>query len=449
VVTIAGVSALDNSVTLANAGVAYIILKDWDERGKHKGQDLLSLFTGINKSMLAVEEATVLVMPPPAIQGIGNAAGFTMQVELRDGSFDLAKLQAATDAIVANARAQSSIQLALASFRAAVPQYTVEVDRVKTQTVHVTVDQVFAALASYLGSSYVDQFNKFGRTFQIYVQGDSQFRLRLEDIQNLTVRNKDGNMIPLGTLVKIVPTVGASLISLYNLYPSATIIGVPATGFSSGEALELMEQIAARSLPPGMGYEWTGLSYQEKIVGGQMYLVFALALLLVYLVLAGQYESWYAPVSVIVAVPMSLLGPVIVLSLLVGKGLSNNLYVQIGLVLLMALSAKNAILIVEFARELRAEGKAIAESAVEAARARFRPILMTSFAFILGVFPLVVASGAGASARISIGITVFSGMIASTCLAVLFVPAFFVLVQEFEEWLKARKQRRAEGVPAE
>jgi HAE1 family hydrophobic/amphiphilic exporter-1 len=334
----------------------------------------------------------------------------------------------------------------MASFRASVPQYTVEIDREKTKTVQLDVGQVFSALAGYFGSSYVDQFNKFGRVFQVYVQGDSQFRLRLQDVQNLTVRNKEGNMIPLGTLLKITPSAGPSLISLYNLYPSATIIGVPATGFSSGDAMTLMEQITPESLPPGMGFEWSALSYQEKLVGNQMYLVFAFGLLLVYLVLAGQYESWYAPISIILAVPLSLIGPVLMISAFVHKGLSNNLYVQIGLVLLIALSAKNAILIVEFARDLRAEGKSIVESAIGAARARFRPILMTSFAFILGVVPLVLATGAGANARKSIGITVFSGMLASTCLAVLFVPTFFVVVQRFENWLKARKAKKA-GAP--
>jgi HAE1 family hydrophobic/amphiphilic exporter-1 len=444
VVTIAGVSPLDNNATLANAGVAYLILKDWGERGKE--QNLISLFTGLNRSLGQIDEANILVLPPPPIQGIGNAGGFNMQIELRDGSFDLAKLQGSVNAIVANAATQSSIQRVIASFRSGVPQYHVEIDRAKTQTVNVTVDQVFSALAAYLGSSYVDQFNKFGRVFQIYVQADSQFRLRLEDIRNLTVRNKNGDMIPLGTLVTITPTVGPSMISLYNLYPSAGIIGLPARGISSGQTIKLMEEIAARTLPPGVGYSWTAMSYQEKIVGNQIYLVFGLALLLVYLVLAGQYESWYAPISVLLAVPLSLVGPVLAFAAL---KVDNNLYVQIGLVLLIALSAKNAILIVEFARELRAEGKNILWSAVEAARARFRPILMTSFAFIFGVFPLVVASGAGANARASIGITVFTGMIASTCLAVLFVPSFFVVIQRFEEWRLARKRRPAESVPAE
>src|SRR5262249_42803595 len=324
-----------------------------------------------------------------------------------------------------------------------------EVDRVKTQAVGVTLDQVFDALSGYLGSTYVDQFNKFGRVFQIYIQGDAQARLRLEDIALMSGRNKDGHMIPLGTLVKVVPTVGPSLVSLFNLYPTATIIGLPAEGFSSGEVLRLMEEIAQRTLPPGVGFAWSSMSYQEKLVGNQMYMVFGLALLLVYLVLAGQYESWYAPVSVILAVPVSLIGPVVALSLLVKSGLSNNLSVQIGLVLLMALSAKNAILIVEFAREQRAEGKPVLDAALEAARSRFRPILMTSFAFILGVAPLVFASGAGASARISIGITGFTGIIPSTCLAVLFVPPFFVVIQRLEEWRKGRKTPSLADTPAQ
>jgi HAE1 family hydrophobic/amphiphilic exporter-1 len=435
VLTISGISALDNSASLANAGVGYIVLKDWSARGK--GQDLRSLVVGLNQSLTAIPEARIVVLPPPPIQGIGNAAGFAMQVELRDGSADYAKLQAVTNAVVTNASSQSSLQRVSSPFRSMVPQINVEVDRIKIQTLHVSTDQVFSALSSYLGSTYVSQFNKFGRTFQIYAQADSQFRLRVRDIENMMVRNQQGDMIPLGTVAKITPAVGPSLISLYNLYPSATVIGIPSQGFSSGQSMALMEEIAAKTLPPGTGYEWTAMSYQEKIVSNQIYYVFGLAMLLVYLVLAGQYESWYAPMSVILAVPLSLLGPMAVLT---GLDIDNNLYVQIGLILLIALSAKNAILIVEVARELRVhDGEPLLESAIEAARARFRPILMTSFAFILGVAPLVLATGAGASARKSIGITVFSGMLASTCLAVLFVPAFFVVVQRFEEWRASRK----------
>ena len=445
VISIAGISALDNSSSLANAGVAYLVLKKWSARGP--GQDLRSLFVGLNEKMAAIPEARILVIPPPPIQGIGNAAGFAMQVQIRDGSSDFGELQAIAGAIVANAQTQSALQRVSSSFRSMVPQFDVDVDRIKTQTLHVTTDQIFSTLSSYMGSTYVNQFNKFGRTFQVYTQADARFRLTLRDIdiENMMVRNSQGDMIPLGTVAKITPAVGPSLISLYNLYPSASVIGLPATGYSSGQSMTLMEEIAAKTLPPGTGYEWTAMSYQEKVVGGQIYLAFGLALLLVYLVLAGQYESWYAPISVILAVPLSLLGPMIVLT---GLRIENNLYTQIGIILLIALSAKNAILIVEVALEHHVrDRKPLLQSAVDAARARFRPILMTSFAFILGVVPLVLATGAGANARKSIGITVFSGMIASTCLAVLFVPAFFVVIQRFENWLAGRKGKTAAPQP--
>lgn len=441
VITIAGVSPLDNNATLSSSGVAYIILKDWAVRGKAQG--LLPMLTSLNKAMAPIDEASVRVLPPPPIQGIGFAAGFTMQIEVQDNSLDFAKLANVVDTTLANAGTQSNIGLILSSFRAQIPQYTIELDRVKAQSLQVSVDQVFSALAGYLGSSYVNQFTKFGRTFQVFVQADADFRLRLEDIRHLSVRSSTGNMIPLGTLIKIVPVTGPSLISLYNLYPSATVIGMPARGHSTGEAMALMEQVAKNTFPPRVAYEWSAMSYQEKLVGNQMYLVFAMAMLLVYLVLAGQYESWYRPLSVLLAVPISLIGPVATLKAL---NIDNNLYTQIGIVLLIALSAKNAILIVEFARELRTEGKSLAEAAVEAARARFRPILMTSFAFILGVLPLVLATGAGANARASIGITVFTGMIASTCLAVLFVPSFFVVIEGFEDWLVARRGRAKHAV---
>jgi len=443
VIAISGVSALDNNSTLANAGVAYVVLKDWSERGK--GEDLLSLFQQFNRDFAAITEARIVVLPPPPIQGIGNAGGFAMQLELLDGSFDLTKLQTTTNAVVKDAQTQSGLQRVTSSYRSTVPQLKVEVDRAKAETLQVSIDDVFATLGAYLGSSFVDQFNKFGRVFQVYVQADSQFRLRPEDVELLPVRNKQGAMIPLGTMVRITPIVGPSLLSLYNLYPSSTVIGLPATGFSSGEAMALMEQIAGKTSPPGTGYEWSAMSYQEQLVGNQIYYIFALAMLLVYLVLAGQYESWFMPVAVLLAVPLSLVGPVVVLK---GLGIGNNLYTQIGLVLLIALSAKNAILIVEVARERRIfDGKPIIEAALEAARARFRPILMTSFAFILGVLPLVLATGAGANSRKSIGIAVFSGMLASTCLAVLFVPSFFVVVRRFEEWRAARKGK-AEKVAA-
>jgi HAE1 family hydrophobic/amphiphilic exporter-1 len=435
VVCISGISVLDNSASLSNAGVAYVVLKDWSQRTS-ASEGLLGMFKALSAAVAPIEGATTLVVPPPAIQGIGNSGGFSMQVELRDGSGDFSKLQSLTQTIVGNARSQSGLARLNATIRAHVPQMRVAVNRTKAEALQVSVGQVFQALATYVGSSFVGQINKFGLTFQVYAQAEASARVTPADIEALPVRAGNGTMVPLGTVADVTPDTGPALVQLYNLYPSATIIGSPAAGFSSGEALDLMDQIAERDLPAGTASEWTAMSYQEKAVGNQMYIVFGLGILLVYLVLAGQYESWLAPVSVVLAVPLALLGPVLALS---GLGVDNNLYTQIGLMLLIALGAKNAILIVEVAREQRVlHGLSIVDAAVGAAQARLRPILMTSFAFILGVVPLVLATGAGANARKSIGISVSTGMLASTCLAVVFVPCFFVVVQGFEEWLRPR-----------
>ena len=449
VIAISGISVLDNSATLPSAGIAYVVLDDWSVREKAKNQDILSLFRILTQKINAqVLEAEATIIPPPPIQGIGNAGGFTLMTQVKDGSVDLIKLANVTNAIVADAASQSMVQKVFTTYRATSPQIYISVDRSKAEKLGVTVGQVFSALEDYIGSSYVSQFNKFGQVFQVYVQADSRFRMRPQDLLNYKIRTPAGQMVPLGTLVEIKETQGPSLITLYNLYPAATISGQQAQGYSSGQVMSLVEQITDHTLPPGMGSEWTAMSYQEKIVGNQIYYVFALAVLLVYFVLAGQYESWYQPISVILAVPLALLGTVGALRAL---GLANNLYTQIGLILLIALASKNAILIVEYAREKREEGMEIVEASIEAARLRFRPILMTSFAFILGMLPLVVATGAGANSRKSIGIAVVSGMLASTCLAVLFVPSFYVTVRRFEEWLLRRKaaknNKKATGSP--
>ncbi|MGA7325046.1 MAG: efflux RND transporter permease subunit [Rhodomicrobium sp.] len=446
VVAISGMSLLDNRATLSSAGTAFVILKSWGERDP-KGQTAFAL-SNILKAALQkhILEAVTIVVPPPPIQGIGNAGGFTMEVELRNGNVDFSELQSVSTGFVNDAKSQSAVQTIFTPFRASVPQILATVDRTKAETLGVTVGQVFQALESYLGSTYVGQINKFGHVFQVYVQSQSQYRSRPRDIAQYKIRTPNGGMVPLGTLVQLRRTEGPSVITLYNLYPAATITGTSSPQFSSGQTMGLLEQVAAKSLPPGTGYDWSDMSYQEQITGNQIYYVFALSLLLVYLVLAGQYESWLRPLAVILSVPLSLLGVAVALGV---GGFPNDLYTQIGLILLIALSAKNAILIVEYARDQHEAGMGIVESAIEAARRRLRPILMTSFAFILGVFPLVIATGAGAASRQSIGIAVFSGMLASTLLAMLFVPAFYVVMQRLEEWRHARKKSGAKVSAAE
>src|SRR6516162_311817 len=438
VVAITGLSALDNFADLANAGVSFVVLKPWDQRSKAKGTDILTIAEHLQGALNAAPDGRLFIVPPPPIQGIGNAGGIQMQLEMLGGSFNYQKLSEVAQQVVKGGEADPQLQHVLTTFSPGGPQVSVTVDRARAQTLRVSVGDVFSVLSSYLGSTFVNQFNKFGQVFQVYVQAESQFRLQPDDLLNLYVQSSDKQMVPIGAVAHLGEEVGPSLITLYNLYPSATIIGAPARGVSSGQSLTAMEDIAKKKLPSDVGYQWTAMSYQEKLTGNQLYYLFGLSVLLVYLCLAGQYESWFLPLSVLSAVPLALLGPVVALTSL---GVANNLYTQIGLILMIALSAKNGILIVEMAREGRlVHDKPIREAAVEASRSRFRPILMTSFAFGLGVVPLVLATGAGANGRISLGLSVLSGIIASTCLAVLFVPSFFTVLQGFEEWRKARKK---------
>lgn len=444
VITIAGVSVLDNSATLANAGVNYVMFDDWDKRESQKGQDLISIVRGLQKRLETLSDGQAFMLVPPPIQGIGNAGGFQMQLELLGGSFSYPRLALNADAIVGAAKHTEGLERVLTTFHEASPQVGLEVDRVQAESLRVSVGDIFSALTSFVGSTYVNQFVKFGQPLQVYVQADSMFRLNPDDLMNMYVRSQDGAMVPIGTLARLSEKAAPPLITLYNLYPSATIVGAPARGYSSGQAMDEMASIAAKALPKDLTFEWSAISYQQKVSGNLLYWGFALSVLLVYFVLAGQYESWILPLAVISAVPLALIGPMLTLTSL---GIDNNLYVQIGLMLLIALSAKNGILIVEVAREHRIAGKAIAEAAIDAARIRFRPILMTSFAFILGVVPLAIATGAGANARRSLGTSVVTGMLSSTFLAVVLVPAFYVVLQQLDERRKGRKATPAADSP--
>lgn len=430
VVTIGGISALDSNSIDSSAGSMYVILKPWDERGKGSGEDLRSVYFNMIKAFGDIQSANARAILPPAIPGLGMSGGFNMQLLLSDGSNSYEKLALATTDFIEKANQLPEVAMAFSTFNNDIPRYELTFNPARAETLSVDIGDAYDALQSYLGSSYVNQFFRFGQTYQVYVQADGPFRTDIRAIENLYVKSRQGDMVPMGSFVEISETLGPSITSQYNLFPTAGINGAAAPGVSSGEVLSALSTLAATSLPTGIEYTYTALSYQQQLVGNTQILVFALSIILVYLVLAGQYESWVAPVAVLSAVPLALSGIVIALLL---TGVSNNIYVQIGLVLMIALSAKNAILIVEVALKARREGMSLEQAALYASKERFRAIMMTSISFILGVVPLLLASGAGANSRLSIGLTVFSGMIASTTLAVAIVPIFFTKIMGFFE----------------
>jgi HAE1 family hydrophobic/amphiphilic exporter-1 len=431
-VTIGGYSALD-SAKLANVVTTFVMYQDWGQRPP--GFSQMNLLPELQKKFLSIRNAQVAVLPPSPIPGLGNAFGFQMVIEDRAGA-GLRELQQAVQQILGTAQNRPGfLRIGFTTFSADSPQLYLDIDRTMAKSLGVNVNDVSQTLQTYLGSTYVNVFNKFNQSFQVRIQAEADHRRQLEDIGKLSVANQSGQMVPLGSLLDVRRVLGSELITRYNLYPAATITGVPMPRFSSGDALKFMEQTAANILPGGMDYEWTGLSYQEKLLGSQAYFIFALSITLVFLVLAAQYESWTDPAAVILTVPMALLGIIIALAV---RRFPNDLYTQIGLVLMIALAAKNAILIVEFARELKAEGMSTADAAVEATRRRFRPILMTSIAFILGVVPLLTATGAGSASQQSLGTVVFGGMIASTLLAIPFVPVFYIMMQRVSDRLGKR-----------
>jgi HAE1 family hydrophobic/amphiphilic exporter-1 len=437
-VTIGGFSILD-AASVSTVNTTFIVYEDWSKRGAALSQD--KIVSGLNRDVSTIKEAIVFVVIPPPIRGLGQAGGFQMMVEDRKGN-GLESLQQAANQLIEAGNSDRRLRGLTTTFDARSPQLYLDIDRIKTQSFQVPLTNVFDTLRAYLGSSFVNLFNKFNQIYQVYIQANAPYRMRPEDILNLYTRNAQGEMVPLGSLLKLKRTHGSELITRYNLYPAAAIFGQAAPGFSSGQALDAMEQLAARILLRGMSYEWTATSYQEKEIGYQAYFIYALSITLVFMVLAALYESWTSPAAVILAVPMALVGVLVALLI---RGYDNNLYTQIGLVLMIALASKNAILIVEFARDLQRQGMSVTEAAIEATSRRFRPIVMTSFAFILGVSPLLLATGAGAAGQRAIGTVVFGGMLASTSLAIPFVPVFYVVTQRVAERLRKDKSSTKPG----
>ncbi|MGH7323418.1 MAG: efflux RND transporter permease subunit [Candidatus Rokuibacteriota bacterium] len=445
VVAIGGRSFI-SGVNGPNVASLFPRLAPWSERERPELQ-ANAILARLRARLGGIQEAVVVVFPPPPIRGISSGGGFQFELQSVAGA-SLDELDAVARQIMEAARQRPELAATYTAFRPGVPQLDAQVDRTKARALGVPISDVFQSLQIFLGSLYVNDFNAFGRVYRVQLQAEPSYRATPSDVARLYVRSQpgqngrngqSGHMVPLSTLVTVRPITGPDTISHYNLYRSAEIAGDTAAGASSGQTIAVMEELARRFLPAGMAYEWTGLAYQEIEAGSWAPFVFALSALFVFLVLAAQYESWLVPLAVILAVPLGVLGALGALAL---SGLANDVYAQIGLALLIGLAAKNAILIVEFAQVRREHGLGIGEAAREAARIRFRPILMTSFAFILGSVPLVVATGAGAASRNSIGTTVVGGMLAVTVLGVLLVPAFYVAVERLAEW-RRREPRRA------
>ncbi|WP_046119978.1 efflux RND transporter permease subunit [Ensifer aridi] len=409
----------------SNSGIVFVSLKPFEER---KTPELSggAIAMQLNQEFGAIQDAFIAMFPPPPVQGLGTTGGFKLQIEDRNG-LGYRTLDDAAKAFLEKAMATPELAGLYSSFQINVPQLYADLDRVKARQLGVAVTDVFETLQIYLGSLYVNDFNAFGRTYSVRIQADANYRAHADDIGKLKVRSQSGEMIPLSALLKVEQTVGTERAIRYNGFLAADINGGPAPGFSSGQAQAAIERIAAETLPPGISYEWTDLTYQQILAGNSGILVFPLALLLVYLVLAAQYESLMLPIAIIMIVPMGIMAALTGLWL---TGGDNNVFTQIGLIVLVGLSAKNAILIVEFARELELSGKNAVSAAIEASRLRLRPILMTSMAFIMGVVPLVLSTGAGAEMRSAMGIAVFAGMIGVTAFGIFMTPVFYVLIRK-------------------
>ncbi|HEV7715998.1 MAG TPA: efflux RND transporter permease subunit, partial [Steroidobacteraceae bacterium] len=441
--TVSGLDILTNAQR-SNAGVSFVILKDWSERKKPgmSAQDFAGALFGAG---MGIKDAFVFSLSPPAIEGLSNTGGFEGFVQARSGN-DYAGLEAATQKLIAAAAKRPDLMGVGTSYSAQVPRVEVKVDLEKAKLLGVSMDDVNTTLQSTFGALYVNDFNRNGRVYRVQMQSEGEYRAHPEDLRDVYVRSKGGTMMPLTAIADIVETTGPDVIERFNLFPSARLFGEPAPGFSSGQALAAMEQLATANLPEGYELAWSGGSFQEKTSGQNTTAIFALAVLMVFLILAAQYERLTLPLAVILAVPFAVFGAFLAVWL---RGLYDDLYLQIGLVTLVGLAAKNAILIVEFAAHMHREGgMSLTQAAMEAARLRFRPIVMTSLAFILGVLPLALSTGAGAASRHSIGTGVIGGMLAATFIAVLFIPLFFVATSRSAELAKEWRDRRRARKPS-
>ncbi len=426
VIGVAGFSLLAGNADNVGFGVA--ILKPWDER-KLPHQQLGAIVGQAMGRLMAISEANAFAFAPPPIMGIGSSGGFDFRLQAREGQSPQELFGVAMSMMMA-ANQDPALKRVFTTYTANTPQIFLDIDRTRAEYLDVPVARIFSTLQAQLGSSYVNDFNLKGRTYQVKVQAESSFRDTTSDIMRLYVRSDTGQMVPMKSLVKIKTILGPQLISRYDQFTSAKFQGNAAPGVSSSQAMAAMERLAAKILPSGFSYDWSSMSYQEKQVGGQVAGLFALALVFAYLFLVGQYESWNIPLAIVVSIPIATLGA---LAGLFFMHMPLSIYAQIGLVLLVGLAAKNAILIVEFARERRRDGLPIAEAAVDGAKIRFRPVLMTAFTFILGVLPMVIATGAGAGSRKAIGITVFSGMLVSTMFGIFLIPALYYMFQTVSE----------------
>ena len=419
VVTIVGLDFVGGG-SKPNAATFFVILKDWDKR-KAGLQQVLGSFMAHAST---IEQAVVFGFSPPPIQGLGSTGGFEFYVQNR-GEGGVARLAQTTNEFIEKANHLPEVLGVRTLFRAAVPQLEVVVDREQAKAAGVDVDEVFATLQSMFGTLYVNDFTRSGRSFRVQLQADQQFRSKPSDLGNVYVRSARGDMVPLRSLVTVNAVTGPDVIERFNGFPAIKLLGAAAPGRSSGEAIAAMEKLADAQLPIDFGYAWSGSAFQERTTGGSSVIVFLFSIVVVFLILAGQYESWKLPIAVLFTVPIAVLGALAAIWL---RGISNDVYFQIGLITLIGLASKNAILMVEFAEQRRAAGLSVEHAAGEAARLRFRPIVMTSLAFVLGVFPLVVSTGAGAASRHSIGTGVWGGMIAATFIAVFFIPVFYVVI---------------------